>query len=134
IRRTFDAPRDLVWRAITDPKMRAEWWGPARYKTNVHELDARTGGKWRIDHTDEKGKVYSFSGEFTEVRKPMRLVNTFRFENFPPAVETITLSEAGGKTTLTNVTSVDSFENRKGWVETGMEGGARESMDRLAVL
>jgi uncharacterized protein YndB with AHSA1/START domain len=134
IRRTFDAPRELVWRALTDPKMRAEWWGPARYTINVREFDARVGGKWRIDHLDEDGKVFAFSGEFTEVRKPLRLVNTFRFEDFPPAVETTTLSETDGKTTLTNVTSVDTLEQRKGWVETGMESGARESMDRMADL
>jgi uncharacterized protein YndB with AHSA1/START domain len=57
IRRTFDAPRDLVWKALTEPKMRAEWWGPARYKTNVRELDARTGGKWRIYKIYDNGKV-----------------------------------------------------------------------------
>ncbi len=133
IRRTFDAPRELVWQALTDAKMRVEWWGPAKYVTKVRAFDVRPGGKWAIDHIDG-GKTYAFSGEFSEVRKPMRLVNTFCFEGYPPAIETTTLSEVDGKTTLTNVTSVDAFEQRKGWVETGMEHGARESMERLAVL
>ncbi|MEX0854121.1 MAG: SRPBCC domain-containing protein [Bauldia sp.] len=134
IRRTFEAPRALVWQAITDPDMRAKWWGPTDYQVNVRELDARVGGKWRIDHVGEDGKTYEFWGEFTEVRAPQRLVNTFRFESYPPAIETITLAERDGRTTLTNVTRVDTFEHRNGWVETGMERGARESMDRLADL
>jgi uncharacterized protein YndB with AHSA1/START domain len=134
VRRTFDAPRELVWQALTDPKMRAQWWGPRRYEANVRELDVRVGGKWRIDHLGEDGKTYEFWGEFREVRAPQRLVNTFCFEGYPPAVETTTLAETDGGTTLTNVTRVDTMALRDGWVSTGMESGARESMDRLAEL
>jgi uncharacterized protein YndB with AHSA1/START domain len=134
IRRTFDAPRELVWRALTDPKMRAEWWGPTGLKTNVREMDVRVGGTWRIDHIEADGTVHAFWGEYTEVRPPMRLVNTFRFGDFPPAVETITLAEEKGQTTLTNVTAVEKLELRKGWVETGMEKGAHQSMERLEAL
>ncbi len=134
ITRTFDAPRERVWAAITEADQRALWWGPERLTNDVVELDVKPGGKWRIDQRASDGTVYAFSGEFLEVRAPTRLVNTFRFEGYPPATEILTLAERDGKTTLTNVTRVDTLDLRDGWVGTGMEGGARESMNRLAAL
>lgn len=134
VRHTFDAPRHLVWKALTDPKLRAEWWGPANLHTSVKEMGVRAGGAWRINQVDGDGKVYAFWGEYTEVRPPMRLVNTFRFGDFPPAMETITLAEERGQTTLTNLTTVESFELRKGWADTGMRKAALESMNRLDAL
>jgi uncharacterized protein YndB with AHSA1/START domain len=131
--RTFDAPRDLVWRALTDPAMRSQWWGPADLTNHVREMDVRPGGKWRIDQT-RNGETFSFWGEFRAVMKPARLVDTFNFADFPPVVETITLAERGGRTTLTLVGRSDSVAARDAAVKTGMERGARESMDRLAAL
>ncbi len=134
VSRTFDAPRELVWRALTDPAMRARWWGPAKYVNDVIELDVKPGGKWRIDQRAADGKVYSFWGEFRQVRPPQRLVETFCFADEPPVVETITLAERDGRTTLTNVGRSISVAGRNAAVSSGMEGGARESMDRLAAL
>lgn len=132
--RTFDAPRERVWAAITEPEQRAQWWGPAKYTNDVIELDVRPGGKWRIDQRSADGKVYSFSGEFREVRAPTRLVNTFCFADEPPMVETITLAEHDGRTTLVTVARAESVAARDGMAGEGAEGGARESMNRLAAL
>jgi uncharacterized protein YndB with AHSA1/START domain len=132
--RTFDAPRERVWAAITEPEQRAQWWGPAKYTNDVMELDVRPGGKWRIDQRSADGKVYSFSGEFREVRAPTRLVNTFCFADEPPMVETITLAEHDGRTTLVTVARAESVAARDGMAEEGAEGGARESFNRLAAL
>jgi uncharacterized protein YndB with AHSA1/START domain len=134
ITRTFDAPRERVWAAITEAEQRAQWWGPARLTNDVVELDVRPGGKWRIDQRAADGQVFSFSGEFREVRAPTRLVNTFCFADEPPMIETTTLSERNGKTTLVMVARGESVAGRDAAAEAGMEGGARESMNRLAAL
>jgi len=134
ITRTFAASRERVWAALTEPEQRAQWWGPARLTNDVVELDVRPGGKWRIDQRSADGEVYSFSGEFREVRAPTRLVNTFCFADEPPVVETATLFERDGKTTLVTVARGESVAARDAAVKAGMESGARESMNRLAAL
>ncbi|NEE02623.1 SRPBCC family protein [Phytoactinopolyspora halotolerans] len=131
---TFDAPRDLVFRAITEPELVPQWWGPRDLSTEVDVMDARTGGRWRFINRDADGNVYAFSGVFHEVTASERVVQTFEFEGMPGhvALETLTLEEADGKTTYVARTLFQSVEDRDGAVQSGMTEGAQDTMDRLS--
>jgi uncharacterized protein YndB with AHSA1/START domain len=134
--RVFDAPRELVWAACTEAEHMARWWGPRRYIAEVREMDARPGGRWAVDHHSPDGKVFRFSGVFREVVRPERLVLTFTFEGNPgdEVVETHTFEPVGEGTRLTTVSRFASVADRDGMKASGMEGGARESYERLDEL
>jgi len=121
--RVFDAPRELVFEAHSKCEHMSRWWGPRRHTTTVDKMDVRPGGVWRYVSRDADGNEYGFHGEYREVVRPERLVATFEFEPMPGhvSVETLTLVEYEGKTTLTNT-----------MLESGMEAGMRETYDRLA--
>ncbi|HEX2050366.1 MAG TPA: SRPBCC family protein [Actinomycetota bacterium] len=131
--RVFDAPRELVFEAHTSCEHMANWWGPHGYTFGACELDFRPGGKWRIVHRSPEGEEFTFYGEFREIVPPERIVWTFGFEGMPgePAVETLTLEEHDGKTTLRALSVYDSRATRDAMLESGMESGASESMERL---
>lgn len=130
--RDFDAPRDLVFEAHSSCEHMSHWWGPRRYKFVSCEIDFRPSGAWRIVHGGD-GEEYAFRGEYREIVRPERIVWTFEFEGMPGhfTVETMTLEEHDGKTTLTSTSVFDSVEERDGMLESGMESGAAESMERL---
>ncbi|HLQ05907.1 MAG TPA: SRPBCC family protein [Verrucomicrobiae bacterium] len=132
ITREFDAPRALVFRAMTDPAVIPLWWGPARYTTTIDKLDARPGGAWRFVQKGPDGE-FGFRGVFKEIVPPQRVVMTFEWEGLPGhiSVNTLVLEERGGRTFMTSTSTFDSREDRDGMVESGMESGARESYDRL---
>ena len=134
VKRVFDAPRDLVWKAYTDPAAISQWWGPRRHTTTVGKMDVRPGGAWRYVSRDADGNEYGFHGEYREVVPAERIVCTFEFEGMPGhvSVETLTLIEHEGKTTVTNTSVFDSVEDRDGMLQSGMEAGMRETYDRLA--
>ncbi|MGH2546512.1 MAG: SRPBCC family protein [Actinomycetota bacterium] len=131
--RVFDAPRDLVFEAHSSAEHMKNWWGPRKYETISAEVDFRPGGKWRIVHRGPDGEEYGFHGEFREIVRPERIVWTFEFEGAPGqvAVETLTLEEHDGKTTLTAVSDAGSKEARDAVLESGMTEGAAETFDRL---
>lgn len=131
--RVFDAPRDAVFRALTDPDLLAQWWGPKEYRTVVEHLDARPGGSWRMIHQGDQGDEYAFRGIFHDVAAPERMVQTFEYEGMPGHVclETHSLEERDGRTLYTSVTVFQSVEDRDGMVESGMEEGLGQSMDSL---
>lgn len=131
--RTFDAPRDLVWEAHTSCEHLRNWWGPRRYEVAECEIDFRPGGAWRIVHRAEDGEEHGFRGEYREIVPPEKIVWTFEYEGMPGYVslETLTLEEHDGKTTLTAVSLHGSKEARDGMIESGMEAGAAETFDRL---
>jgi uncharacterized protein YndB with AHSA1/START domain len=131
--RVFDAPRDLVFEAHTSCDHMSNWWGPRKYDIASCEMDFRPGGKWRIVHRGPDGEEHGFHGEFREIVRPERITWTFEFEGMPGqvSVETLTLEEHDGKTTITATAVYDSVEARDGMIESGMESGAAESYDRL---
>ena len=131
--RTFDAPRDLVFVAHSSCEHMSNWWGPRKYEVASCEIDFRPGGSWRIVHKAE-GEEHGFRGEFREIVRPERIVWTFEWEGLPGhvSVETLTLEEHDGKTTLTATSVYDTVEDRDGMLQSGMEEGAAESWDRLA--
>jgi len=134
--RTFDAPRELVYRAFTEPELIKRWWGPRALGTIVDKLEPHTGGGWRFIHNDDDGNEYGFHGVFHDVTPGERIVQTFEFEGMPGhvALETMTLTETDGKTTIAGSSIFQSVADRDGMVESGMEGGWSESMDQLAEL
>jgi uncharacterized protein YndB with AHSA1/START domain len=131
--REFDAPRDLVFEAHTSCEHMSRWWGPRKYEFASCEIDFRPGGKWRIMHRGPEGEEYGFRGEYREIVPPERIVWTFEFEGFPGSVsvETLTLEEHDGKTTLTATSVYNTVEERDGMLQSGMEEGAKETMERL---
>jgi uncharacterized protein YndB with AHSA1/START domain len=134
--RVFDAPRDLVFRACTDPESIPRWWGPRGLTTTVDKMDVRPGGVWRFVQRAPDGSEFAFNGVYREIAPPERLVYTFEFEGMPGhvLVETVTFEEHEGRTTLTATDLFDSVEDRDGMLASGMEQGAAESHDRLAEL
>jgi uncharacterized protein YndB with AHSA1/START domain len=136
ITRSFDAPRERVFKAFTDPGLVPHWWGPRTYTTVIDRLDARPGGLWRFIQKDATGSESAFHGVYHEVASPGRLVYTFEYEGMPGHVllETIVLEEQDGKTKMTDRSVFQCVEDRDGMVASGMESGATESMERLAEL
>jgi uncharacterized protein YndB with AHSA1/START domain len=134
ITRTFDAPRDVVFQAVTDPNLVPKWWGPRRYETIVDRMEVKPGGRWRFFNRDAEGNDYGFKGVYHDVVAPERVVQTFEFEGAPGhvALETLTLDEVDGKTRYTVTAVHQSVEARDAMVKSGMEDGARETIERLA--
>jgi uncharacterized protein YndB with AHSA1/START domain len=134
--RVFDAPRDRVFAAYTDPELIPEWWGPRSVTTTVDEMDVRPGGAWRFVHRESGGQEYGFRGTFREVTPPERLVYTFEWEGMPGhvLVETVAFEDLGERTKVTATSLFHTPEERDGMLASGMESGITESHDRLAEL
>ncbi len=132
----FDAPRDIVFKASTEPNLMPEWWGPRRLTTTVERMDLRPGGSWRIIQRDPEGHEHAFHGVYHDVSPPERTIRTFEYEGMPghPSLETCTFEETDGRTVMTERSIFLSLEDRDGAVGSGMEGGVRESMERLSEL
>jgi uncharacterized protein YndB with AHSA1/START domain len=135
VERIFNAPRDRVWKAMTDPKLVAQWWGRGN-KLVVERLEVERGGHWRFVEHGPEG-VNGFEGRFREVTPPSRVVQTFEWDGMPGhvIVETATLEDLGdGRTRLVNTSLFHTTEERDGFLHSGMEGGMNESyaaLDRL---
>jgi uncharacterized protein YndB with AHSA1/START domain len=136
IEREFDAPRDLVFRAYTDPELVVQWLGPRDLTMKIEEYDVRDGGKWRYISTDADGNEYGFHGVFHGTPSPESTVQTFEFEGMPGhvAMDTLTLVERDGRTLVRTVSSFQSVEDRDGMVASGMERGVRDSDERMGEL
>jgi uncharacterized protein YndB with AHSA1/START domain len=143
VKRSFRAPRALVYRAYTEPELVRRWLlGPPGWSMPVCEMDVRVGGRYRWRwRNDEDGSEFGFTGTFREVQ-PTRIVHTEAYDpgtltdDFPrnDALVTVTFSEEGGVTTITSLIDFGSKEARDGAVATGMTDGMEQSyqlMDRL---
>ena len=131
--REFDAPRDLVFLAHSSAEHMKHWWGPRSMEIVLCEVDFRVGGKWRIVQRTPDGTEYGFRGEYREIVPNEKITWTFEFEGMPGsiAIETMTLTEVNGRTILKALSKAPSKEARDGMAGSGMEGGARETWDRL---
>jgi uncharacterized protein YndB with AHSA1/START domain len=129
----FDAPRDVVFAAMTDPDLIPNWWGPRDLETIVDHADVRPGGSWRYLNRDADGNEYAFKGVYHDIVAPERSIQTFEFEGMPGhvALETMTLEEVDGKTRYTTVSVFQSVEDRDGMAQS-MQPGATETLERLA--
>jgi uncharacterized protein YndB with AHSA1/START domain len=137
IKREFDAPRELVYRAYTDPELLVQWMGPKRLTMTVERHELRDGGRYRYTHRDENGFEAVFHGVFHGEPSPDGgVVRTFEFEGYPGHVslETLTLEERGGRTLSRAVSVFQSVEDRDGMIASGMESGVNEGMEKLDTL
>jgi uncharacterized protein YndB with AHSA1/START domain len=139
IERTFDAPRELVWRAWTEPEHVANWWGPHGTTARVVEMDVRPGGRWKwiANATADSGGTATFAGEYLEVDPPERFVRTALPDPAPPgppAVETVTFTEIDGKTTMRYHATFPSEETLNFAISLGMTKGVLDQYDRMADL
>jgi uncharacterized protein YndB with AHSA1/START domain len=136
--RTFDAPREVVWKAFMDPERIPHWWGPRNTTTTVVEMDVRPGGSWRyVSHAPDRDDV-AFFGEYLEIDPPNRFSWTFMFEveGVGPqgGPETHLFEDVGGRTKVTSISHMGSPEVIEGALATGMVRGAIETWDRLEAL
>jgi uncharacterized protein YndB with AHSA1/START domain len=132
----FDAPRELVFKVYTDPKLVPQWWGPRSLTTTVVKMEVRPGGVWRFVQHDAGGNAYAFNGIYREIVLPERLVYTFEFEGLPGRVllETVAFEDYSSKTKLTAKDVFQTVDDLNGMLKSGMEKGAVETFDRIAEL
>ena len=133
ITREFDAPRHLVYRAWTMPELVRRWWSGNRGEMTVAEIDLRVGGAWRYVMVIDDGLEVAFHGEYREIIPNERIVSTEVYEGMPEAeaLNTLTLNEADGRTTLKLLVQHASKEARDAHINSGMETGMQEGMDLL---
>lgn len=135
IERVFDAPRDRVWRAFTEPALVAQWWGRGN-KLVIERMEVERGGHWRFVEHGPEG-VHGFEGRFREVTPQERIVQTFEWDGMPGyvAVDTATFEDLGdGRTRVVTTSLFHTTEERDGMLKSGMEQGLGESyaaLDRL---
>ena len=137
ITRTFDAPRDLVFEAITTPEHVRRWYGCDAMQMTTCEMDVKVGGAWRYVLRMPDGSEHGFHGEYREISPPTRLVSTENYEPIGPGhevVATVTLEEKSGKTLFKNLLKYRSKADRDGHLQSGMETGMQESFDRLEAI
>ena len=142
ITREFDAPKHLVYKAWTTPELVERWWHAKRGEVTLVEIDLRVGGTWRYVMVADGGFEVGFHGEYREIDAPHRIVSTEAFEGLAAmgitddpdevaSVNTVTLEEADGVTTMTTLVRHVTTEHRDGHINSGMEGGMQVSYDRL---
>ena len=136
ITREFDAPRDVVFKAMIDRALISRWWGPRGHTTRVDKMEVRPGGAWRYISGTSAADETAFRGEYREIKTPERIVQTFEWEPMAGhiSVDTATLTERDGRTLLTVRSLFASKEDRDGMVQSGMEKGLAETHDRFAEL
>ncbi|RPI84924.1 MAG: ATPase [Chloroflexi bacterium] len=139
ITRDFDAPRELVFRAYTDPELIVQWLGPRGYKMVLASFEPRSGGNWRYYQQDDEGNEYGFHGVFHEVTSPERIIQTFEYEGLPEpghvVLEAAIFEELpGNRTRVTSQSVFRSVEDRDGMIQSGMDEGVYDSNLRLEEL
>jgi len=133
ITREFDAPKELVYKAWTTPELVRRWWSAKRGEVAVAEIDLRVGGTWRYVMVADGGIEVAFHGEYREIVPNERLVSTEVYEGMPDAeaLDTLTLSESEGRTTMTILVQHATKEHRDAHIESGMEDGMQDALDLL---
>ena len=133
IRREFDAPKELVYKAFTTPELVKRWWNAKRGEVTIAEIDLRVGGAWRYVMVADGGFEVGFHGEYREIVPNERIVSTEVYEGMPDAeaVNTATFIEADGRTTLEILVQHASKAHRDAHIESGMEAGMQDAMDLL---
>jgi uncharacterized protein YndB with AHSA1/START domain len=134
--REFDAPRELVFKAFTDPKILLKWLGPRELTMTIEKFEAKNGGSWQYTHADKDENKFSFHGVIHELTAPERIIQTFEFDGLPEkghvAMETARFETLpGNRTRVTTQSVFQSVADRDGMVQSGMEHGVKDSHERL---
>ena len=133
IEREVGAPREMVFRAFTEPELYAQWIGPRGFTTDIESFEARSGGSWRLIQKDPEGNEYAFHGIFHEIMPNERIIGTFEFEGLPEAghvslERTVFEDLPNGRTRLESTSVYMSVEDRDGMLQSGMEKGVEEAI------
>jgi uncharacterized protein YndB with AHSA1/START domain len=136
ITREFDAPKHLVYKAWTTPELVKRWWSAKRGEVTIAEIDLRVGGTWRSVAVADDGSEVGFHGEYREIVPNERIVSTEVYEGMPDGdseatVNTLTLTEVDGRTTLTILVQCRTKELRDAIIDSGMEAGMQDALDLL---
>jgi uncharacterized protein YndB with AHSA1/START domain len=136
ITREFEAPRELVFKAYTDPEILVKWLGPKGLKMRIEKNAEASGQPWRFIHSDENGNEFGFNGVCHELLAPERIIRTFEFEGLPEkghvSLETAVFEELPDNRTRVTAQSVfKSVADRDGMIASGMEAGVNEGFERL---
>jgi uncharacterized protein YndB with AHSA1/START domain len=132
ITRVVDAPRTLVFEALTEPEHVPHWYGPRGWSLPVCQIDLRPSGAWRYVLRGPEGTEMGMRGVFQEITPPERLVTTESFDDYPgESLNTLILTEQDGRTTITVMVLYESREIRDAVLASGMQEGASETYDRL---
>ena len=134
--REFDAPRELVFKAFTDPELVTKWLGPHGLKMTIEKYESKDGGSYRYIHEDQNGNRHFFRGVNHEVLSPERIIGTFEYEGLPErghvALQTATFEALpGGRTRFTSQSLFQSVADRDGMLRSGMERGVKQGFERL---
>ena len=133
--RVFDAPRRMVFDALTRADLLTRWFGPRGWSLVVCDVDLRVGGTWRFVLRGPDGREMGMRGVYRELAPPDRSVHTESFDDYPgESLNTLVLVEDRGKTTLTITVLYQSQEIRDAVIKSGMEHGAAECYDKLAEM
>jgi len=136
IEREFEAPRELVFKAFSEPDLLLQWVGPNNLKMVIDKFDNRSGGSYRFVHIDKQGNRYGFNGVIHEVAAPERVIRTFEFEGLPErghvSMEIVLFEVLANDRTRLKIQSIFmSVADRDGMIASGMEGGMNESYLKL---
>jgi uncharacterized protein YndB with AHSA1/START domain len=136
ITREFEAPRELVFKAFTDPELVVKWLGPHGLKMTIEKFESKDGGTYRYTHEDQEGNNFVFRGVNHEVLPPERIIGTFEFEGLPErghvALQTAKFEAlSGGRTRVVSQSVFQSIADRDGMLRSGMERGVRQGFERL---
>jgi uncharacterized protein YndB with AHSA1/START domain len=137
--REFEAPRELVFKAFTDPELVTKWLGPHGLKMTIEKFESKDGGTYRYIHEDQNGNKYAFRGVNHEVLSPERIIGTFEFEGLPEkghvALQTARFEALpGGRTRVTSQSVFQSIGDRDGMLRSNMERGVKQGFERLDEL
>jgi len=138
ITREFDAPRELVFKAHTDPELYGQWVGPNGMTMTIDKMDAFTGGSYQFAH-ERDGHKYTFHGVYHEVLAPERIIGTFEFDGLPETghviMGTTKFEDLGDdRCRLVHQSVFQSVADRDGMIQSGMERGVKDGYEKLDVI
>ncbi len=142
ITRTFNAPRELVWKVWTDAEYLAQWWGPHGWSLSLNEMDFRPGGTWLYCMEGPDDMQSCGRSEYQEIVEPERIVYTDYFadsdgnisQQMPAARVSVEFTEVGGRTQVVTTSEYPTTADRDRVLEMGMEAGTKETLDRAEAL
>lgn len=139
IEREFDAPRETIFKAFTDPELYVQWVGPRGLTMTLETFEPRDGGSWRYIQKDDAGNEFAFHGVNHEVTAPERIIGTFEWEGLPERGHVILQTALFKKlprnrTKLQQQSVFQTVMDRDGMMQTGMKEGVEDSYQRLDEL